>query len=188
MRAKKALSQNWLVDGNLARKLVDALELKEGDSVLEVGPGTGALTSLLLAKGANVVAVEKDEDCVQFLAQKFATDGLRLVSGDILDFSLNDLDLAEPCSFISNLPYAITTPILFHVIESRLPFRRLVVTMQKEVAQRLTAKEGTKDYGRLTVMLSVYGKVKKLFDLPPSVFRREPQRSIHGTTLGATPR
>ena len=175
MRAKKALSQNWLIDANLANKLVDALQLKEGDEVLEVGPGTGALTTLLLERGAKVVAVELDEDCVQFLRQKF--DGhprLRLISGDFLDYPLDQLGLSDNCSFISNLPYAITTPILFRVIEGRHSFNRIVVTMQKEVAQRLTAKTGTKEYGRLTVMLAVYGQVKKLFDLPPSVFRPSP--------------
>ncbi len=175
VRAKKALSQNWLVDGNLARKLVGALELSAGTTVLEVGPGTGALTKIMLEAGANVVAIEKDAECVEFLRTQYGNnENLTLIEGDVLDMSLAEMDLSPDCRFISNLPYAITTPILFHVMESRVSFSRLVVTMQKEVGDRLTASPGTKSYGRLTVMLSVYGEVKRLFSLPPSVFRPSP--------------
>jgi len=176
VRAKRRFSQNWLVDDNLVRKLVAALDVQPGDTVVEVGPGTGALTEPLVRQGARVLAVEADAACVDHLRGRFAGEaGLTIVAGDVLEQSLAGLVAgAERPSFISNLPYAVTSPILFHVIESRVPFRRIVVTMQREVAQRLTAEPGTKAYGRLTVMVALYGRVRRLFDLPPTVFRPMP--------------
>lgn len=186
-RPARSLSQNFLVDPNLCRKLVAAVEPGPGRTVVEVGPGQGALTSLLLDAGARVVAVEKDRRLVPFLRERFEGTGrFRVVEADALELPFRDLDLPpDATSFLSNLPYAITSPMLLHVMTSRFPFRRVVVTMQKEVAVRLGAAAGSRDYGRLSVMVALYGRLERLFDLPPGVFRPRPR--VVSTALRLTP-
>lgn len=186
-RPARSLSQNFLVDPNLCRKLVAAVEPGPETTVVEVGPGQGALTGLLLDAGARVVAVEKDHRLVPFLRERFEGTGrFRVVEGDALELPFDSLDLPpNATSFLSNLPYAVTSPMLLHVMTSRFPFRRIVVTMQKEVAVRLGAGAGSRDYGRLSVMVALYGRLERLFDLPPGVFRPRPR--VVSTALRLTP-
>ena len=176
MKAKRKLSQNWLVDRNLARKLVEGLRAPPASRVLEIGPGTGALTSLLLQSGFSVLAVEKDERCVGELRASFGSErGFQLLEGDFLDMELEELDLPPDSFVISNLPYSLTSPILFKLMDSTQGFERLVLTVQKEYADRLCAPPACKSYGRLSVMVSFYGRVSRLFDLSPNAFIPRPK-------------
>jgi 16S rRNA (adenine1518-N6/adenine1519-N6)-dimethyltransferase len=171
----KARGQNFLVDPNMANRLVDAIEPKAGDTILEVGPGTGVLTERLLARGAHVIAVETDRLLAKHLREAFAGESrLTLIEADFLTVDLSFLKDRTPRKAISNLPYSITSPALFRLITSPAPFERLVLTMQKEVAERLAARPGSKAYGRLSVLVALCGRIDKLFDLPPAVFRPRP--------------
>jgi len=188
VRAKKGLSQNFLTCHNMARKLVSSLE-PNSLKVIEAGPGTGALTRLLLKSAQDVIAVEVDEECFNHLENKFENvDSLHLISGSILEFDYfkqAPVGDNEPYSFLSNLPYGITTPVILSLINSRYPFPKIVVTMQKEVADRFCASSGSRMYGRLSILLALYGQVKKLFNLPPSVF--EPSPSVMSTAIEIVP-
>jgi 16S rRNA (adenine1518-N6/adenine1519-N6)-dimethyltransferase len=185
VRAKKGLSQNFLTCPNMARKLVSSLA-PFSSRVIEAGPGTGALTKLLVESADEVIAIELDERCYSHLQTMFPDkSNLTLILGSILEYDFFSHSQKDPFSFLSNLPYGITTPVILHLMNSRYPFPRIVVTMQKEVAERLTAGPGTRLYGRLSVMLALYGRIGKLFDLPPSVF--EPSPSVMSTAVEIIP-
>ena len=185
VRAKKALSQNFLTCPHMALKLVNSLA-PHLENVVEAGPGTGALTSVLLDGNAQVTAVEIDKACIQHISHKFeGRQNLHIVDGSILDYDFFVHPTVAPVSFLSNLPYGITTPVILHLMNSRYPFPKIVVTMQKEVAQRLCAAPGTKLYGRLSVMIALYGRIRKLFDLPPTVFNPAP--SVTSTAVEIIP-
>ena len=192
----KARGQNFLVDPNMADKLVDALGATREDTVLEVGPGTGVLTERLLARAGRVIAVETDRLLAEHLRQQFGNEPrLTLIEQDFLTYDLATFAQYSPRKAISNLPYSITSPALFRMLTSPAPFERLVLTMQKEVAQRLAAKPGSKTYGRLSVLVALAGRIENLFDLPPAVFRPRPRVvsraiAIHptaGATMSAFP-
>lgn len=170
----KARGQNFLVDPNLARKLVDSLGIQPGDTVIEVGPGTGVLTKILLERGAPVVAIEKDERLAQYLREELAGQNLRLVEADVLEVDLKSLGLTPPIRLISNLPYSITSPAVLKILTAPIPLVKAVVTMQREVAERLVAPPGNRSYGRLSVVARMAGGFTNLFDLPPTVFRPRP--------------
>jgi 16S rRNA (adenine1518-N6/adenine1519-N6)-dimethyltransferase len=181
----KARGQNFLVDPNLARKLVDALQIEPGDTVIEIGPGTGALTRHVLAKDVNVVAIEKDHRLVEFLTTELANPRFRLVPADALTVDFASLGITGPARLISNLPYSITSPLVLKIITSPFTFTRVVVTMQKEVAERLVAPPGSRTYGRLSVVSAMAGGFTTLFDLPPTVFRPRPR--VWSRALAYTP-
>ena len=176
------VGQHLLIDPNLQRKTVDLLELKPSDSVLEIGPGLGALTQHLLGRCKRLVAIEKDPQFVAVLQKEFpefssAPPVMRLICDNILDFDFKKLNSASsrsPWKVISNLPYYITAPILFHLLERRTLFSKMVFTMQKEVADRILASPGAKDYGRLTLALRYAVTARHAFDIPPSCFTPRP--------------
>lgn len=142
------------------RFIADALDLVTGETVLEIGPGLGALTRVLLEKGMKVLAVEKDRSLAAYLSENFGGNSLRVVSQDILEFDPSGVsDLKVPVAVIGNIPYNVTSPILFWLIEHRRFFRRAVLTMQKEVAERLTGSPGTKVWGALSVSVQAYADV-----------------------------
>jgi len=171
LRADKKLGQNFLIDADIVRRIVEAAELTEEDTVLEVGPGIGTLTQGLAESKANVVAVELDKRLLPVLDTTLdGYDNVRIVSGDILQVDIMETVGQPTFKVCANLPYYITTPIIFALLEKRLPMERLVAMVQKEVAERMAAKPGGKDYGALSVAIQYYTEPEIAFIVPPSSF------------------
>jgi len=171
-KPKKSLSQNFLIDPNIVRKIVHTADISPGDIVLEIGPGPGALTSVLLDAGAKVFAIEKDTLFAKELSRFQTPDRrLKVFEADVLDFDLKTLPL--PLKVVANLPYHITTPILEKIFSH--PFISLTLMVQKEVAVRMAAKEGSKDYGCLSLFVQFYTTPNGLFKVPPSCFYPQPK-------------
>lgn len=181
IRFKKSLGQNLLLDDNINRIMVDAAGLTAQECVVEVGAGLGALTRRLRLVAGKVVAVEIDASFMPCLEEQFAeVDNVCLFRGDILNHDLSSLleSLAPgETSFkmVSNLPYYITTPVLFHFLESSVTFSRLVVMLQEEVGQRLVATVDTPEYGVLTIAASLYADVDIVHRVPATCFLPQPK-------------
>jgi 16S rRNA (adenine1518-N6/adenine1519-N6)-dimethyltransferase len=179
LRAKKALGQNFLVDGNVIANIVKAANVGAGDAVLEVGPGRGALTCHLSEAAARVVAVEWDRDLVPLLKKDMASRGaVEVIHGDILRVDLQSL-LAPVhpgrWKVVANLPYNISSQVLFTFIENRSLFSELILMLQKEVGERLLASPSSKEYGVLTVLCRLVFDIEKVFLVKPSSFRPIPK-------------
>ena len=178
---KKSLGQNFLTDPGVLERIVQSLELQKHDAVLEIGPGIGALTRPLAEQAGRVVAVEIDQRLVPVLKAEFDQFyHVSIVHNDILKADLSALfneyfSGYERVHVAANLPYYITTPIIMQLLESQIPFHRFVLMIQKEVADRLAAKPGGKDYGSLSVAVQFYCEVEKLFTVPHSVFIPQPK-------------
>ena len=171
LRADKKLGQNFLIDENVVHQIVAAAELSEVDTVLEVGPGIGTLTQGLAESKARVVAVELDTRLLPVLATTLnGYDNVRVVHGDILQVNIMEEVGAPSFKVCANLPYYITTPIIFALLEKRLPMERLVAMVQKEVAERMAAQPGGKEYGALSVAIQYYTEPKIAFIVPPTSF------------------
>lgn len=171
LRADKKLGQNFLIDESVVRRIVEAAELTPEDTVLEVGPGIGTLTQGLAESGASVVAVELDKRLLPVLDVTLeGYDNVRIVNGDILQVDIMEQVQKPDFKCCANLPYYITTPIIFAILEKRLPMERLVVMVQKEVAERMVAKPGSKDYGALSVAIQYFTEPEIAFIVPPSSF------------------
>ena len=171
LRADKKLGQNFLINENVVRQIVEAAELSEADTVLEVGPGIGTLTQGLAESKAKVVAVELDTRLLPVLATTLeGYDNVRVVHGDILKVNIMDEVGAPEFKVCANLPYYITTPIIFALLEKRLPMERLVAMVQKEVAERMAAQPGGKEYGALSVAIQYYTEPEIAFIVPPTSF------------------
>ena len=171
LRADKKLGQNFLIDEQVVRQIVAAAELSEADTVLEVGPGIGTLTQGLAESKAKVVAVELDTRLLPVLATTLeGYDNVRVVHGDILKVNIMEEVGAPEFKVCANLPYYITTPIIFALLEKRLPMERLVAMVQKEVAERMAAQPGGKDYGALSVAIQYYTEPEIAFIVPPTSF------------------
>ncbi len=171
LRADKKLGQNFLIDEDIVRRIVQAAELTPADKVLEVGPGIGTLTQGLAESGADVIAVELDKRLLPVLDVTLAGyDNVRIVNGDILKVDIMQELGAENFKVCANLPYYITTPIIFALLEKRLPMERLVAMVQKEVAERMAAKPGGRDYGALSVAIQYFTEPEIAFIVPPSSF------------------
>lgn len=171
LRADKKLGQNFLIDENVVRQIVEVAELSEADTVLEVGPGIGTLTQGLAESKAKVVAVELDTRLLPVLATTLeGYDNVRVVHGDILKVNIMEEVGAPEFKVCANLPYYITTPIIFALLEKRLPMERLVAMVQKEVAERMAAQPGGKDYGALSVAIQYYTEPEIAFIVPPTSF------------------
>ena len=176
LRASKRLGQNFLVDANIVRGIVDAAGAKPGDKILEIGPGIGTLTQGLAESGADVTAVELDKKLPAVLAETLAGyDNVRIVPGDILKVNIPEIMGEGPFKVAANLPYYITTPILMELLEKHLPISILVTMVQKEVALRMIAKPGSKAYGALSVAVQYYTKPHIAFDVPPRSFIPAPE-------------
>lgn len=173
---KKSFGQNFLTDTNILQKIVDTAEIDKGVNVIEIGPGIGALTEFLAENAAEVMAFEIDDRLIPILADTLARfDNVQVVNQDILKADLQaqiqafrNPDL--PIKVVANLPYYITTPILMHLIESKIPFAEFVVMMQKEVADRISAMPNTKAYGSLSIAVQYYMTAKVSFIVPRTVF------------------
>lgn len=171
IHATKRLGQNFLVDEGVVDGIVAAAGVRPGDAVLEIGPGIGTLTQGLAEAGAQVVAVELDERLVAVLGQTLAGyDNVRIIHGDILKTDISREMATEPYKVVANLPYYITTPILMQLLEQRLPITTLVTMVQKEVAERMVAAPGGKDYGALSVAVQYYTAPEIVFSVPPRSF------------------
>ena len=171
LRADKKLGQNFLIDENIVRRIVEAAELSPADKVLEVGPGIGTLTQGLAESGADDVAVELDKRLLPVLDVTLeGYDNVRIVNCDILQVNIMETVAAPEFKVCANLPYYITTPIIFALLEKRLPMERLVAMVQKEVAERMAAKPGSRDYGALSVAIQYYTEPEIAFIVPPTSF------------------
>ncbi|MFP4622966.1 MAG: 16S rRNA (adenine(1518)-N(6)/adenine(1519)-N(6))-dimethyltransferase RsmA [Gemmatimonadota bacterium] len=175
MRAKRSLGQNFLVDPNLQRKIVEAVAIEPGDTVVEIGPGRGALTEHLAAAAPALVAVELDPDLAERLQERFRhTPSVRIVHADVLEWDPGEILAHPPVRVVGNIPYNITSPILFRLLEWRPRPESMVVMVQTEVADRLRADPGEKAYGALTVGVRAAADVEKLFDVGRQAFRPVP--------------
>jgi 16S rRNA (adenine1518-N6/adenine1519-N6)-dimethyltransferase len=176
-RAKKRLGQNFLVDETYARRIVGALGPRAGETIIEIGPGRGALTALLLESGANIVAVELDRELAPLLRERFAgSDTFKLVEADALgvDFCAA-VEPAEAARVVANLPYNISTAVLQRLIEQRRCVSEMVLMLQREVVERITAPSGSAERGYLTVLVEAFCESEALFDVPPGAFRPVPK-------------
>ena len=172
-RARKRFGQNFLSDPNIIRKIVDAIAPRGGDLVVEIGPGLGALTEPLLERLPRLHVVEIDRDLIARLREQHDPERLVIHEGDALKFDFGSL--GERLKVVGNLPYNISTPILFHLSHFATRVREMTFMLQKEVVQRMVAEPGTDDYGRLSVMLQYRFNMARLFDVPPGAFRPAPK-------------
>ena len=181
IRFKKALGQNLLLDDNINAIMVDAADLSEEDSVIEVGAGLGALTKRMVPKAGHILSVEIDSSFMPCLEEQFgAFPNIRLFRGDILNHDLDQLveeylPGARRLKMVSNLPYYITTPVLFHFLESPVYFERLVVMTQMEVGERLTARVNAENYGSLSIAARLYAETDIVRRVPASCFLPKPK-------------
>ena len=175
IKMSKKLGQNFLIKRGIVDEIVHAAELTVGEPVLEVGPGIGTLTQGLAQSGADVTAIELDRRLLEVLDTTLASyDNVRIIHGDVLKLDLPTIMNQKPFKVVANLPYYITTPIIMSLLESKLPIERLVVMVQKEVAVRMVAKPGTKDYGALSVAVQYYTEPDIVLDVPPKSFLPAP--------------
>lgn len=175
---QKKFGQNFLVNGDARKKLIDALDIKSGDTVWEVGPGLGAMTSDILQRGAKLTVFEIDRGFIGFLKDFFADDykdNFKIVEGDVLKTWKKEIDAENaPNRFFGNLPYNIAASIVAATIENNIRFEKCVFTVQKEVALRMAAKPGTEDYSSLSVLCNWAYDIKNIVDLAGGNFWPKP--------------
>lgn len=178
---KKSLGQNFLTDINILNKIVAAADVTEADDVIEIGPGIGALTEQLAKRAHQVMALEIDDRLIPVLKDTLAPyDNVTIVHQDVLKADLKALiaqnfDGKHNLKIVANLPYYITTPIILHLLDTKIDFEKIVVMMQKEVADRLAATPGNKDYGSLTVAVQYEMDADIAFIVPKTVFIPQPK-------------
>ena len=181
---RKSLGQHFLTDRRILGRIADALQLQGHETVLEIGPGRGALTDILAARAKRLIAIEYDRALAAMLRERYARHGNVLIAeADVLEVSLGEL-AAGPYVLVGNVPYYITTPILFHALA---PPRadRAVYLVQREVAQRLAARPGTKEYGALTVNVAAVARAETLFGVPAGAFAPPPK--VESAVVRITP-
>jgi 16S rRNA (adenine1518-N6/adenine1519-N6)-dimethyltransferase len=183
MPLKPKLGQNFLVDGQAAQRIVAALGEIASHTIVEIGPGRGAITESLAARAGRVLAVELDRELAAGLRANFDPARVEVVEQDVLqfDFAAAAAQAGERLRVAGNLPYAITSPILLKLAASHASLDVAVLMVQREVAERVTAMPGTRDYGLLSVTIQMVGPVEQLFTLPPSAFSPPPK--VHSTVF-----
>jgi 16S rRNA (adenine1518-N6/adenine1519-N6)-dimethyltransferase len=182
----KSLGQNFLHDQNLAHWIVDQATIAPEDFVVEIGPGLGALTERLVEKGAQILALEKDARLANFLRQRLPSPNLEVRNADALDFDVETLFVKPRVKLLGNLPYKISSPLLFKFLKFPSPISFSLFMLQKEVAARLSASPSTRDYGALTLLMQLHYRVEYLRGIPPSVFL--PQPNVESAVVRVTPR
>ena len=175
VKAKKHLGQHFLNDESIAEKIADTLALKGYKSVLEIGPGMGVLTKYLLKKDITTYVIEIDSESVDFLKANFLNLAPRVIEKDFLKYDVNEVFKGEPFAIIGNFPYNISTQIVFKMLEMRNQIPEFSGMFQKEVAQRICSKEGSKVYGILSVLTQAFYDAEYLFTVLPSVFNPPPK-------------
>ena len=176
LKMNKKLGQNFLIRHDVVEDIAYAAELDETTPVLEIGPGIGTLTQGLAETGAPVTAVELDDRLLPVLDKTLEHyENIRIVHGDILNVDIEDIMGHQPFTVCANLPYYITTPIIMKLLEKKLPIKKIVVMVQKEVAERMVAVPGHKIYGALSVAVQYYTEPELLFDIPPRAFLPAPE-------------
>jgi 16S rRNA (adenine1518-N6/adenine1519-N6)-dimethyltransferase len=175
-RARKRFGQHFLHDRGIIERIVTAIAPSPTDRLVEIGPGLGAITLPLLQRVGTLDAIEIDRDAIRYLKSVAATYGeLRLHEADVLEFDFRSLTDGPKLRVVGNLPYNISTPLLFRLIEQRDIFVDMHFMLQKEVVARMAARAGEDDYGRLSVMLAPWVTVEKLFDIGPGAFKPPPR-------------
>ena len=176
-RARKRFGQNFLHDQRVIERIVGAINPKSGQALVEIGPGQGALTVPLLQAAQPLRAIELDRDLASWLNQQLKPQGLLLIEADALKFDFAALagEIGQRLRIVGNLPYNISTPLLFHLLAQRDAIDDMHFMLQKEVVDRLGAAPGNKDYGRLSVMTQYLCEVQPLFDVPPGAFNPPPK-------------
>ena len=172
---RKKWGQNFLADTNLLRKIVRTINPTADDTILEIGPGEGALTEHVLPLVKYMAAIEIDPKLIKYLNGRDDLQDCHFIHKDVLWQKLDNLPVPTPIKIIGNIPYNITSPILFWLIEQRAHWTAAFLMVQKEMAERLTGEVGTKSYGRLTVMIGAFLNVKTCFTIPPDVFIPKPK-------------
>lgn len=185
-RAKARFGQNFLTDHTVIAKIVDALDVKPDEHLIEIGPGEGAVTAHLLKRGARVTAIEIDRDLQLRLEKSFAGEPFRLIKGDVLTTDLAALAADETAKVVGNLPYNISTPILTRLIAARSRFTKLVLMFQREVVDRLVAPAGSSDRGMMSVLAQAAFDFERVTDVPPTAFRPSPK--VWSSVVEAFPR
>lgn len=193
INTKKSLGQNFLTDINILKNIVDAGDVQPTDNVIEIGPGIGALTEQLARNAKQVVAFEIDDRLIPVLDHTMDPyDNVKIINQDILKVNLEETIQAEfddpdaPLKLVANLPYYITTPILMQVLQSNVVFDAIVVMMQKEVADRLSAEPGTKDFGALTLAVTYRMNADLAFNVSRTAF--VPNPNVDSAIIVLTPR
>lgn len=174
--AKKSLGQHFLHERGVIEKMLLAISPKPGDRFVEIGPGQGALTFPLLDRHGALTAIEFDRDLLEPLTAAAKAHGaLTLIHSDVMNVDFTALAAGEPFRLVGNLPYNLSSPILFHALDHAASIRDMHFMLQKEVVDRMAAAPGSKVYGRLSVMLQAYCAVSSLFKVPPGAFRPPPK-------------
>ncbi|MBM7694571.1 16S rRNA (adenine1518-N6/adenine1519-N6)-dimethyltransferase [Peribacillus deserti] len=189
---KKSLGQNFLIDTNILNRIVDFAELTAESGAIEIGPGIGALTEQLARRSKKVVAFEIDQRLLPILNDTLHPyDNVKIIHQDVLKADLSeaiqsDFEAFKDLMVVANLPYYVTTPIIMKFLEERLPVRGIVVMLQKEVADRISAKPGTKEYGSLSIAIQYYTKAETVMIVPKTVF--VPQPNVDSAVIRLTMR
>lgn len=174
-RPKKSLGQNYLTDENICRNIVNAFEIEPGEHIVEIGPGKGALTRYILEKTSNLTVIELDRNNCALLKEWFP--GLNIINRDFLKLDLNELlsNSVEKLRVIGNIPYNITSPIIFKLMDNRTIVKDAQLMIQEEVARRITAEPNNKEYGIPSILLNVFGSSKLLFKVSRNCFYPKPK-------------
>ena len=176
-RARKRFGQNFLVDDNIIERIIETLNPDKHDSLIEIGPGQGALTYKLLKRSGHLDVIEIDRDLAQEFSRRYEDEyNFTLHVADVLKFDFSTLTPRDSgYRVIGNLPYNISTPLLFHLFACKHLFNDMVFMLQLEVVNRLAASPGNKNYGRLSIMAQYHCEVEKLFQVPPTAFQPQPK-------------
>lgn len=175
-RARKRFGQHFLHDQQVIERILQALDPQPGDRLIEIGPGQGALTWPLLRRCGQLTAIELDRDLIPLLERKSTRFGqLQLINADVLEFDFTSLEAGKPLRLVGNLPYNISTPLMFHLLESIAQISDMHFMVQKEVAQRIVAEPGNGHYGRLSIMLQYQCECQYLFEVAPGSFTPPPK-------------
>ncbi|KAB2328856.1 16S rRNA (adenine(1518)-N(6)/adenine(1519)-N(6))-dimethyltransferase RsmA [Cytobacillus depressus] len=189
---KKSLGQNFLIDTNILRRIVDHAELTDDSAAIEIGPGIGALTEQLAKRSKKVVAFEIDQRLLPILEDTLSPyPNTKIIHEDVLKADVKgmietELQGIDDLMVVANLPYYVTTPIIMKLLEEKLPIRGIVCMLQKEVADRISAKPGTKDYGSLSIAIQYYTEAETVMIVPKTVFI--PQPNVDSAVIRLTKR
>ena len=183
IQANKSLGQNFLIDDNVIESIIESSEIEKEDLIIEIGPGLGVLTERLLKKSDNVIVIELDKRMISILKNRFCLNkNLTIINDDVLKVDLEELiknrkqqNKINKVKIVANLPYYISTPIIMKLLENKLEINEIIVMVQKEVAERLSAKTGEREAGAITYAVEYYAQATKIIDVPKESFIPSPK-------------